>query len=85
MKMRHKRKSDIRKRLGIGFVFTGFVLVISVAVIFAVNGLENRMAGRKAELLLYDIQAAVENDRKNTPQPEKPAWYTSIISMHMNL
>ena len=66
MKMRHKRKPDIRKRLGIGFVFTGFVLVVSVAVIFAINGLENRMAGRKAELLLYDIQAAVENGQKNT-------------------
>ncbi len=67
MKMRHKRKPDIRKRLGVGLVFTGALLVLSVAVIFAVNGLEDRMAGQKAELLLYDVQTALENGQKNTP------------------
>lgn len=59
------------KKRGIIFVTVGAVLILSALLLFLYNRYEDRRAGQEAELLLDDIQSAIEQKTKPTTKPNK--------------
>ena len=62
----------MRKKLGIGMISLGAVLILSALLLFVYNQWEDQKAGESAEKMLADVQTAITQQIESSPaQPEK--------------
>lgn len=62
----------MHKKLGIGMISLGAVLILSALLLFVYNQWEDQKAGESAEKMLADVQTAITQQIESSPaQPEK--------------